>query len=125
MHGYRVYIGTRINHFTASKVVIVRVVKLQGTITKVAPVIVIFLAFVLMTLHISATTLPMEVPGHEQAGHEQEVGYEQVRPEQAGHVACSVNQADCLTACNGSIWPFVVRLMSSLYKARLHSLSLY
>ena len=71
MHGYRVYIGTRINHFTASKVVIVRVVKLQGTMTKVAPVIVILLAFVLMTMHTSAA-LPMEVPGREQAGHEQQ-----------------------------------------------------
>ena len=89
-----------------------------------APVIVILLAFVLMTLHISATALPTEVPGREQAGHEQEVGYEQVRPEQAGHVARLVNQADCLIACNGGVWPFVVRLMSSLYQARLHSLSL-
>ena len=37
MHGYRVYIGTRTNHFTASKVVIVIVVKLQVSMTKVAP----------------------------------------------------------------------------------------
>ena len=93
--------------------------------TKVAAVIVILLAFVLTTMHISAA-LPMEVPGREQAGHEQEVGQEQVGPEQAGRVVRSgPGLAACLTACQRGTAAIQVRLMgmSSLYQARFHSLS--
>ena len=93
--------------------------------TKVAAVIVILLAFVLMTMHTSAA-LPMEVPGREQAGHEQQVGQEQVGPEQAGRVTRSgPGLAACLSACQRGTAAIQVRLieMSILYQAGLHSLS--
>ena len=100
-----------------------RVVKLQETTTmKVAAVISIFLAFVLMTMCVSA--LPMEVPGHEEAGREQEVGHEQVGPEQAGRVVRSgPSQAACLRACRRGTAAIQVRQIgrSRLYQTRLYS----